>query len=519
MNNNSTVRVRFAPSPTGYLHVGGVRTALFNWLYARKTYGKFILRIEDTDILRNKEEGIKIIVDGMKWCGLDWDEGPDIGGPFGPYCQSQRLERYKQVAGELEKSGHAYWAKKEAVGALPEWKIEKLKKQGKWDEEKAQAAADPNPALYLKIDLKGRSEIAFEDAVKGPLAKPADTYLEADGKTTRDFVIMRSNGMPVYHFAVVVDDVDMKISHVIRGDDHVDNTFRQIFIYEALGQKIPVFAHLPMIFNEEGKKISKRRDPVAITLYEACGLLPEAVINFEALLGWSPGDGREIMPLEEIIREFSFERVKSAAAQFTLNRKRPPPVPAGGATTDPGIEALIVEWLSECLVGSKLEWINAEYLKKLSPEELLKRATPFLQKQGYDLNGQSRGWLMSVLALEQQRSKTLRTLAENVKLFFKAPESLDPKAVEKVLKKNDGFALLKDIRQVLGQMEEWSGPALEHAIKTFCEQRSQKLGNVAQPIRVALSGTAVSPPIHDTLHVLGQQESLRRIDKALQMAG
>ena len=519
-NNNSTVRVRFAPSPTGYLHVGGVRTALFNWLYARKTQGKFILRIEDTDILRNKEEGIQIIIDGMKWCGLTWDEGPDVGGPYGPYCQSQRLDRYKQVAEQLEKSGHAYWAKKDAGGGLPDWKIEKLKKQGKWDEEKAQAAADPMPALYLKVDLKGRSEIAFEDAVKGPLAKPAATYLEEDGATTRDFVIMRSNGMPVYNFAVVVDDVDMKISHVIRGDDHVENTFRQLFIYEAWGQKVPVFAHLPMIFNEEGKKISKRRDPVAITLYEACGLLPEAMMNFEALLGWSPGDGREVMPLEEIIREFSFERIKSAAAQFTLSRKRPPPLPAGGATTDPGIEAQIVEWLSECLVGSKLEWINAEYLKKLTPEELLKRATPFLQKQGYDLSGQSRGWPEQFCA--RARTGTLENAAhagrKREAVLQSARIARPQSRRESAEEKNDGLALLKDVRQLLGQMEEWSGAALDLALKTFCEQRNQKLGNVAQPIRVALSGTAVSPPIHDTLHALGQQESLRRIDKALQLA-
>jgi glutamyl/glutaminyl-tRNA synthetase len=511
--SNSSVRVRFAPSPTGYLHVGGVRTALFNWLYARKTQGKCILRIEDTDVQRNKEEGTQIIIDGMKWCGLSWDEGPDIGGEFGPYYQSQRMHRYKAVAEELEKSGKAYWAKKEAGGPLPDWKIEKLKKQGKWDDEKAQAAADPDPALYLKIDLKGRTEISFDDAVKGRLSKPAETYLEEGA--TRDFVIMRSNGMPVYNFACVVDDVDMKISHVIRGDDHVENTFRQIFIYEAWDKKQPVFAHLPMIFNEEGKKISKRRDPVAITLYQACGLLPEAVINFEALLGWSPGDGREVMPIDEIIREFSFERIKTAAAQFTLSRKRPPPVAAGGATTDPEVEAQIVEWLSECLVGSKLEWINAEYLKKLTPEELLKRATPFLQKHGYDLSHYSPGWLMAVLKLEQERSKTLKQLAENVKLFFKAPETLDPKAVEKVFKKNNGLALLKDARDMLGQIEEWSGPALESAIKNFCEQTNQKLGNVAQPIRVALAGTAVSPPIHDTLHLLGQQESLKRIDRAL----
>ena len=515
--SNSSVRVRFAPSPTGYLHVGGVRTALFNWLYARKTGGKFILRVEDTDIQRNKEEATQIIIDGMKWCGLDWDEGPDIGGPYAPYYQSQRLDRYKQVAEQLVASGHAYWAKKEAGGPLPDWKIEKLKKQGKWDEEKAQAAADPNPALYLKTDLKGRTELAFEDAVKGNIAKPAETWLEADGKA-KEFVIMRGNGMPIYNFACVVDDVDMKISHVIRGDDHVENTFRQLFIYEALNIKPPVFAHLPMIFNEEGKKISKRRDPVAITLYQACGLLPEAIINFEALLGWSPGDGREVMPLQEIIREFAFDRIKSAAAQFTLSRKRPPPVPAGGATTDPEIESQIVEWMSECLVGSKLEWINGEYMRKLTPDELMERAKPFLQKHGYDLSAHAPGWLKSVLALEQERSKTLKQLAENVKLFFRAPEQLDPKAVEKVLKKNEGFALLRQGRDLLAKMEEWSGPALELALKDFCELKQQKLGNIAQPIRVALAGVAISPPIHDTLHLLGQAESLRRIDKALLLA-
>jgi glutamyl/glutaminyl-tRNA synthetase len=497
------------------LHVGGVRTALFNWLYARKTGGKFILRIEDTDQQRNKEAGTQVIINGMKWCGLNWDEGPDIGGPFAPYYQSQRMDRYKQVAAELEKSGHAYWAKKDSGGALPDWKIEKLKKQGKWDEEKAQAATDPEPALYLKVDLKGRAEISFTDAVKGLMTKPADTYLEEDGKTTRDFVIMRSNGMPVYNFACVVDDVDMKISHVIRGDDHCENTFRQIFIYEAWGQKVPVFAHLPMIFNEEGKKISKRRDPVAITLYEACGVLPEAMLNFEALLGWSPGDGREMMSIEETIKEFAFERVKTAAAQFTLSRKTPPPVAAGGATTDPEVEAQIVEWLSQCLIGSKLEWLNGEYLRKLGPDELFARVAPFLKKQNYDLTPHSPGWIKGVLAMEQERSKTLKQLAENVALFFRPPETLNPKAVEKFLKKNDGIALLKEARQLLAGIEVWSGAALDAAVKQFCEQRQLKLGSVAQPIRVALAGVAISPPLHDTLHLLGQNESLRRIDAAL----
>ncbi len=514
----SSIRVRFAPSPTGYLHVGGVRTALFNWLYARKTGGKFILRIEDTDIERNKEEATQIIIDGLKWCGLNWDEGPDIGGPYGPYYQSQRLDRYRAVAEQLVQSGQAYWAKKEAGGALPDWKIEKLKKQGKWDEEKAEAAADPKPALYLKLNLAGRTEIAFDDLAKGHLAKPADTYLEADG-SAKDFVIMRSNGMPVYNFACVIDDVDMKISHVVRGDDHVENTFRQIFIYEALGQKLPCFVHLPMIFNEEGKKISKRRDPVAITLYQQCGLLPEAFINFEALLGWSPGNEREVMSLPEITREFSFERIKVSSAQFTLKRKGPMPVEAGGATTDPVAEAKIVEWLSQSLTGSKLEWINGEYMHKLSPAELLERATPFLLKSGYTLSDKTPAWLHAVLALAQERSKTLKQLAEKCTLFFQAPTTLDPKAVEKVLRNNDGLGLLKAIRATLAQTEEWSAAGLDLALKTLGDEKAQPLGNLAQPLRVALTGTVVSPPIHETLYLLGQKETLRRIDAAIVQVG
>jgi glutamyl/glutaminyl-tRNA synthetase len=512
---DSSVRVRFAPSPTGYLHVGGVRTALYNWLYARKTGGKFILRIEDTDLERNKEEAVRIIMDGLKWCGLDWDEGPDIGGPYTPYYQSQRQIRYRQMADELVKAGKAYWAKKESGGPLPEWKIEKLKKQGKWDEERAQAASDPNPALYLKLDLKGRSEIVFEDKIRGRQSKPAETFLEEDGRTPKDLIILRGNGMPIYNFACVIDDLDMKISHVIRGEEHVENTFRQILIYEALGQKPPVFAHAPVICNEDGKKISKRRDPVAITLYQNCGLLPQALINFIALLGWSPGDDREIMTLEEMARSFSLEGVNAAPAQFTLPRKTPPPVPAGGATTDPGIEALIAAWLSKSMSGSKLEWMNGEYMRRLPLGELLKYAAPFLEKCGYDLSGRSPGWLQEVLRLEAERSKTLTQLAEKCRLFFLPPETLDPKAVEKVLLKNDGLALLRQSRELLATVEEWSGPALDEALKKFCAEQNQPLGNVAQPLRVALAGVAASPPIHETLFLLGQAETLRRIDAAL----
>lgn len=495
MHNMTDVRVRFAPSPTGYLHVGGVRTALFNWLYARQQNGKFILRIEDTDVQRNKEEATQIILDGLKWCGLNWDEGPIF--------QSDRISRYKEVADDLVKSGKAYWAKKEPTGPIPSWRIEDLKKRGKWDEENTRAETDPSPALYLKIDLSGRSEIIFDDAVKGQLAKPSDTY--------SDFVIMRSNGMPVYNFACVVDDVDMKISHVIRGDDHAENTFRQLFIYEALNASVPVFAHLPMIFNEEKKKISKRRDPVAITLYQGCGLLPEAFLNFEALLGWGPGADRELMTIDEMVRDFSFDRIKTSSAQFTLCRKSPPPVPVGGATTDPGIEQQIVRWMGESLVGSKLEWMNSEYMKKLTPDALLEAARPFLVAEHYDLD-KPVDWLKNVLVTEQSRSKTLRQLAENVRLFFWEPSIIDDKAAQKFLHEN-GLAILAEVRDVLALSTDWTSHGVETTLNGFCSLKGLKMGLVAQPIRVAIAGVAVSPPIHESLSLLGKNETLARIDK------
>ncbi|MCW8131129.1 MAG: glutamate--tRNA ligase [Planctomycetota bacterium] len=492
-------RVRFAPSPTGYLHVGGVRTAIFNYLFARQHGGTFILRIDDTDTKRNLEEAVKVIIDGMKWVGLDWDEGPEKGGNFGPYYQSQRFDRYKAAAEKLEKSGRAYWAKKQIGDKLPDWKIEKMKKAGKWDEDLAKASQDPNPALYFKIHEGEPQDVTLEDAVWGRYSRPADVL--------NDYVLLRGDGTPTYNFATVVDDIEMGITHIIRGEDHLANTPKQINLYKALGAPLPQFAHLPMIHNDKGEKISKRRDPVAVTLYQACGLQPEALFNFLALLGWSPGDDREIMTKDEMIAAFTLERIKLAPAQFTLARKRDLKPEAD--------EKERADWLAESLPTTKLEWMNGEYMKKLPLPELVERARPFLAAQGYALDAMPAEKLAQVVKLEQERSRTLRQLAENVKLFFAAPASYDPKAVEKVLKKGDGLAMLKDVRAMLDAQSDWAPHVLEEALKKFVEAKSTKFGNVAQPIRVALSGATVSPPIHDTLAVLGKAEALARIDRAL----
>lgn len=503
MSDTPKVRVRFAPSPTGYLHVGGVRTAIFNWLFARKHGGVFILRIEDTDTKRNFEAANQVILDGMAWIGLDWDEGPGKGGPYGPYYSSLRFDRYKAAAEKLEKAGRAYWAKKES-GTLPAWKIEKMKKTGKWDEDLAQAAQDPNPALYFKIHPGEPQEVSFEDAVWGRYHRPADVL--------HDFVLLRGDGSPTYNLAVTVDDIEMDITHIIRGEEHMANTPKQIRLYEALGAPLPQFAHLPLIHNEKGEKLSKRRDPVAITLFKDCGFLPEALFNYLALLGWSPGDDREMLTKEELCAAFGFERIKQSPAQFTLNRK--------GALAPAASDAERAAWLGASLPGTKLEWMNGEYLKKLALEDLFKRAQPYLALCGYDLSAYPPAWVREVLKLEQERARTLAQLAGNVRLFFRAPESYDPKAVEKVLLKNAGMALLKETYAMLTALADWSPHALEEALKTFGEAKSVKFASIAQPVRVALSGTTVSPPIHQTLALLGKAESLKRIERLLaQQAG
>jgi glutamyl/glutaminyl-tRNA synthetase len=304
-----------------------------------------------------------------------------------------------------------------------------------------------------------------------------------------------------------VDDIEMRITHVIRGEDHLANTCKQLPLFEALGAPLPVFAHLPMIHNEKGEKISKRRDPVAVTLYQGCGLLPEAFFNFLALLGWSPGDNRELLSKAELLAAFSLERVNKSPAQFALKRHEPLPPEA--------TEAQRVDWLAQCLPGSKLEWMNGEHLKRLPLADACARARPFLAAAGYDADARPTAWLEAVVKLGQERARTLRQLAEAVKLFFVAPERYDAKAVEKFIKDRDGLATLRAARARLDGLKCWEPEGLKHTLEELTAARQARFGDVAQPIRVALAGAAVSPPIHETLAVLGRDESLRRVDRLL----
>jgi glutamyl-tRNA synthetase len=475
-----------------------VRTAIFNWLFARRHGGTFILRVDDTDTRRNLDEAVRTILDGMKWVGLDWDEGPDKEGPFGPYYQSRRMDRYRAAAEKLEQSGRAYREKKQAA-QLPEWKVEKLKKSGQWDEELARAQQDDRPALYFKLHAGEPAAIGFTDAVWGEYTRPAEL--------SHDFVLLRGDGSPTYNFASVVDDIEMKISHVIRGEDHLANTPKQARLFEALGANLPTFAHLPMIHNDKGQKISKRRDPVAVTVFEKTGLLPEALFNYLALLGWSPGDDREIMTKKEMIEAFGIDRIKQSPAQFSLKRK--------SDMKPESTEDERARWLSDSLKGAKLEWMNAEYMRALGAEDIARRSVPFIEARGYDVASRPSRWLVSAVAVELSRVSTLGQLADNMGLYFKAPEEYAPKAVKKVLLKNDGLAMLREIRVLLDAHADWTPASLEAALKAFTERKEARFGHVAQPIRVALSGTTVSPSIHETLTLLGKEECLKRIDRCL----
>ncbi len=502
-NAAASVRVRFAPSPTGYLHLGGVRTAIFNWLFARKHNGTFILRIDDTDRKRHQEEAVRIILEGMQWVGLDWDEGPTKEGAFGPYYQFERMDLYKAAAKKLEENGRAYWEKKEAK-EVPEWKIKKLKKAGQWDEDQEKAAQDAEPALYFKMHEGEPAAKGFTDAVWGAYERPAEMLT--------DFVLMRADGTPTYNFASAVDDLQMKISHVIRGEDHMANTPKQIAVMEALDKEaaIPTFAHLPMIHNDKKQKMSKRRDVVSLTFFRKAGIFPEALFNYMSLLGWSPGDDREVMSKEELLEAFSLERVKQSPAQFSLKRK-------SDIAPDASDEER-VRWLNESLPGSKLEWINGEYLMKMTAATLAEQLKPFLAERGCDLSARPEAWQHAVVEVIRERARTLSQAAEKLEMFFKAPTAYDPKSVKKVLLKNDGLAVLKAVREVLGgiQAEDWSSPNLEETVKKFVEEKELKFGHVAQPLRVGLSGNTVSPPIHDTLALLGREDSLERLDRALE---
>ena len=463
-HGDSRVRTRFAPSPTGYLHVGGARTALFNWLFARHHGGTFVLRIEDTDVARSSALFNQAIVSGLAWLGLHPDEGPTL--------QSSRFERYQAVAEHLVEKGHAYlcYCTPEELAARRALQVER-KEKPRYDGH-CREGVPPRPGItpVIRFRTPETGRVGFTDLIRGPI-----TF---DNQELDDLVILRSDGTPTYNFGVVVDDADMVITHVIRGDDHINNTPRQIHVFAALGAPLPRFAHVPMILGSDGARLSKRHGAVSVEQYREEGFLPEALLNYLVRLGWSHGD-QEIFTLEEMIRYFDLETVQRAPATF--NRE-------------------------------KLTWLNQCYLKTVPLENLRSALEPQLAAVG--VKRWSDPPLDELIPLLSGRSRTLKEMAELARPFYVASESIDEEAWRRHLAAGQE-PLLRLVRDRLQAVEPWTREALHGLLEEIAKTRAIKLGQVAQPIRVALMGGPVSPPIDETLAVLGRQETLKRIDCVL----
>ena len=462
-----TVRTRFAPSPTGFLHIGGARTALFSWAFAKKHGGDFILRIEDTDVARSTPEAVQAILDGMHWLGLDYDEGP--------FYQMQRMERYKQVLQQMLAAGSAYYcySSKEELDALRESQMQqgaKPRYDGRWRPETGKVLPMPPAGIAPTIRFKNpvAGHVVWHDLVKGEISI-ANQELD-------DLIIARADGTPTYNFCVVVDDSDMGITQVIRGDDHVNNTPRQINMLNALGATIPQYAHLSMILGSDGQKLSKRHGAVSVMQYDEDGYLPEALLNYLARLGWSHGDD-EVFSMQQFCAWFDLDHITSSAAQFNID---------------------------------KLNWLNAHYIKLAASEVLVADISKRLVKLNIVLDAADN--LPAVINLYKERVNTLNELAANIAYFYQKP-LLDPAAVEKHLS-----ADIKPFMQTLTtllQAAEWSAEAIHDAINAVVVEYQLKFPKVAMPLRVMLTGIAQSPSIDQVMALLGRTEVLARIDSAI----
>jgi glutamyl-tRNA synthetase len=459
------VRTRFAPSPTGDLHIGGARTALFNWLLARHHQGTFILRIEDTDVARSTQESIQVILDAMTWLGMDWDEGP--------LYQTQRISLYQEAAEELLKKGKAYrcYCTPEEL----EEKRDRALKTGikpKYDRTcLGRKSFPPNKPFTIRFLSPDEGRTVVEDLIQG--------RVEFDNTELDDLIILRSDGLPTYNFSVVVDDATMGITHVIRGNDHLNNTPRQIQIYQALGYPLPKFGHVSMILGPDKKKLSKRHGAQSVMEYQKMGYLPQAVVNYLVRLGWSYGDQEEFTR-EELIEKFSLEAVGRSAAAI-----------------NPG----------------KLDWLNSQYIKRIEVDELAERVRPFIEAKGYSITDP--GLLRKAVLSLRERSKTLVDMADLSEFYFREEIAYDEKAA--------GKFLIPEIVPVFEQMiaslskESTLDKKIGHRfIQQLAEKRGESLVKIAQPIRVALTGKTVSPPIDEVMEVLGKIEVIKRLHKAIE---
>ena len=463
-----TVRTRFAPSPTGFLHIGGLRTALFCWLYARRHGGEFILRIEDTDLERSTTAAIQQILDGMEWAGLIHDEGP--------FYQTRRFDRYKEVIEEMLASGSAYrcYCSKEELEQMRAAQIargEKPRYDGRW-RERTDSLPGVSPVVRFKNPLTG--EVVVDDVVHG---RVVFQNIELD-----DLIIARSDGTPTYNFCVVVDDMDMQITHVIRGDDHLNNTPRQLNMLLALGARPPVYAHLPMILGSDGTKLSKRHGAVSVLQYRDAGFLPEAVLNYLVRLGWSYGD-QEIFTIEEMVRLFDIRDVNKSASAFD---------------------------------AEKLAWLNQQHMMRAPAARIVPVLRSQLDREGIQTSNDAQ--LEEIVLAQRERAKTVREMALNSTFFFRPPMAYDEKAVRKHVTA-DVLALLAQASVELNRLQDWSAPAVHELISGLATGNGISLGKLAQPIRLAVCGGTVSPPIDATLAILGKAETLSRLAKALGIWG
>lgn len=454
-------RTRFAPSPTGYLHIGGARTALYCWLFAKKTKGTFILRIEDTDLERSTPESVEAILEGMKWLELDYNEGP--------YFQTKRFDRYKEVIQEMLKAGTAYrcYCSKERLEKLREEQMAN-KEKPRYDGHCRHLTEQQEGSFVVRFKNPVDGEVTFEDQVRG--------HVTFQNSELDDLIIARSDGTPTYNFTVVVDDLDMKITHVIRGDDHVNNTPRQINILRALGGTPPLYAHVPMILGSDGKRLSKRHGAVSVMQYRDDGYLPEALLNYLARLGWSHGD-QEIFSKQELTEFFALTGINRAPAAFNQD---------------------------------KLLWLNHHYIKTSPPEHVAQELAWHMQKLGVDT---SRGpALTEVVKAQSERAKTLKEMAERSRYFYEEVAYTDEM---KGHIGEEALPALKMVRETLAGQDHWTKESVHGVISEVAEKNGLKMGKVAQPLRVLMTGGTVSPPIDLTMVLIGRDRVLSRIDQAL----
>ena len=477
-------RVRFAPSPTGYLHVGGARTALFNWLYARRHGGTFVLRIEDTDVERSSADMVTGILEGLRWLGLDWDEGPEVGGPHTPYFQSERLERYRAAAAQLVADGHAYYCYCSA-DRLREQREAAEQRGEAWQYDRACLALPPGRIAELEASGASRAirfkvphgTTAFDDQVKG--------RIEFDGANIEDFVILRSDRYPTYHLSVVADDIDMAITHVIRGDDHISNTPKHVLLFEAFGAPTPRFAHVPLILGADKKRLSKRHGATSVTEYQRQGYLPDAMVNFLALLGWSPGDDRELMSTPELVDGFSLEGISGGNAVFNTE---------------------------------KLDWMNGQYIARLPVAQLAQAVEPFLGEAGLwpsVLPGVDEPWLHRLLDLLRPRAKRLTDFVDLARPFLVDTVEYGPEAIEKHLSTPGLSAHLIALAQSLGTAVPFDEPHVEAVVRGSAAERGIKPGLLIHAVRVAVTGRTTSPGLFEVLALLGRERTIARLQRLL----